>query len=56
MQETNPKRYINPIQINEDDNPDIEILAVRDLNSEEYSNSIRKQIERSFERIFERTF
>jgi len=27
------------IQINEDDNPDIEILAVRDLNSEEYSNT-----------------
>ena len=26
------------IQINEDDNPDIEILAVRELNSEEYSN------------------
>ena len=27
------------IQINEDDNPDIEILAVRDLNSSEYSNT-----------------
>jgi hypothetical protein len=26
------------IQINEDDNPDIEILAVRDLNTDEYSN------------------
>ena len=27
------------IQINEDDNPDIEILAFRDLNSDEYSNT-----------------
>ena len=27
------------IQINEDDNPDIEILAVRDLSSDEYSNT-----------------
>ena len=27
------------VQINEDDNPDIEILAVRDLNSSEYSNT-----------------
>ena len=26
------------IQINEDDNPDIEILAVRDINSQEFSN------------------
>ena len=26
------------IQINEDDNPDVEILAVRDLNANEYSN------------------
>ena len=28
------------IQINEDDNPDIEILAFRDLNSDEYSNTL----------------
>tara|TARA_A100001015_G_scaffold36406_1_gene40150 strand:+ start:111 stop:953 length:843 start_codon:yes stop_codon:yes gene_type:complete len=27
------------VQINEDDNPDIEILAVRDLSSDEYSNT-----------------
>ena len=26
------------IQINEDDNPDLEILAVRDIDSTEYSN------------------
>ena len=26
------------IQINEDDNPDIEILAVRDIDSSDYSN------------------
>ncbi len=26
------------IQINEDDNPDLEILAVRDISSEEFSN------------------
>ena len=44
------------IQINEDDNPDIEILAFRDLNSDEYSNtftqfSLHTQESNSHDRI-----
>ena len=44
------------IQINEDDNPDIEILAFRDLNSDEYSNtftqfSLHTQKSNSHDRI-----